>query len=69
MSINTVSTSEPYISWKTVAVERFEKLSDAANGKPIRELVQKVTPITYTSQNGKVTIQEHNANQMISLLA
>lgn len=66
--IDSVSAA-PQISWKTVAVERYEKLADASSGKPIRELVTKVTPLVYVAKDGRVTIQEQGTNQTISLLA
>lgn len=66
--VDSVSLS-PQVSWKTVAIDRYEKLADAANGKPIRELVTKVTPMVYVAKEGKVTIQEQGTNKTISLLA
>ena len=66
--VDSVSLS-PQISWKTVAIDRYEKLADAASGKPIRELITKVTPLVYVAKDGKVSIQEQGTNQTISLLA
>ncbi len=68
--ITSSVTDIPQASWRQVAVDRFERMQQAVEGKPAkRELVEVIKPVLYIAKDGKVEIQEQGSSQTISLLA
>jgi len=58
--ISTVS-NQSYVSWKQVAVTKYEKLRGVEEGVPIKEVL-------YIAKDGKVEIQSQGAVQNINIL-
>ena len=65
--ISTVP-NQSYVSWKQIAVTKYEKLRGVEEGVPIKEVVETIKPVLYIAKDGKVEIQSQGAVQNINIL-
>ena len=67
-----IRTSEPLVSWRTVAVTKMERLRDLAEGDDgrVKEVVETIKPRFYTiSPTGKIEVKDLSYQQNINILA
>ena len=67
-----IRTSEPLVSWKTVAVTKMERLRDLAEGDAgrVKEVLETIKPRFYTiSPSGKIEVKDLSYQQNINILA
>ena len=65
-------TTEPLVSWRTVAVTKMERLRGLAEGDDgrVKEVVQTIKPRFYTiSPTGKIEVKDLSYQQNINILA
>ena len=67
-----IRTSEPLVSWRTVAVNKMERLRELSEGDDgrVKEVVETIKPRFYTiSPSGKIEVQDLSYQQNINILA
>lgn len=67
-----IRTSEPLVSWRTVAVTKMERLRELSEGDDgrVKEVVETIKPRFYTiSPSGKIEVQDLSYQQNINILA
>ena len=65
-------TTEPLVSWRTVAVTRMERLRDLADGDDgrVKEVIETIKPRFYTiSPTGKIEVKDLSYQQNLNILA
>jgi len=65
-------TTEPLVSWRTVAVTRMERLRDLAEGDDgrVKEVIETIKPRFYTiSATGKIEVKDLSYQQNLNILA
>ena len=65
-------TTEPLVSWRTVAVTRMERLRDLAEGDDgrVKEVIETIKPRFYTiSPTGKIEVKDLRYQQNLNILA
>ena len=66
--ISTVP-NQSYVSWKQIAVTKYEKLRGVEEDVPIKEVIETIKPVLYIAKNGKVEIESKGTVQNINILA
>ena len=70
MEITTnASNTVPFVSWKTVATEKMERLEELVEGEPVREVIEITKPRIYFAKDGRVEMIELASSQTINILA
>ena len=67
-----IRTSEPLVSWRTVAVTKMERLRELSEGDDgrVKEVVETIKPRFYTiSPAGKIEVKDLSYQQNINILA
>lgn len=62
-------SNQSYVSWKQVAVTKYEKLRGEEEGQPIKEVIETIKPVLYIAKDGKVEIESQGTFQTINILA
>ena len=65
-------TTEPLVSWRTVAVTRMDRLRDLAEGDDgrVKEVIETIKPRFYTiSPTGKIDVKDLSYQQNLNILA
>ena len=70
MEITTnASNTVPFVSWKTVATQKMERLQELVEGEPVREVIEITKPKIYVAKDGRVEVIERATSQTIDLMA
>jgi|TARA_R110002073_G_scaffold207629_2_gene367904 hypothetical protein len=70
MEITTnASNTVPFVSWKTVATQKMERLQELVEGEPVREVIEITKPKIYVAKDGRVEVIELATSQTIDLMA